>query len=105
MLRIGVNTGEVVASRETDAGDFLVTGDAVNIAARLQQHAEPGTILVGERTCRAVSAFHFAEPEQIAVKGKRDPIVGATLLERTGRRAPRAGGHDEHDRRPPRLRP
>jgi hypothetical protein len=41
-LRLGVNTGEVVATRESGAGDFLVTGDAVNIAARLQQHAEPG---------------------------------------------------------------
>src|SRR5258708_9992622 len=34
-LRIGVNTGEVVAARKSDAGDFLITRDAVNLAARL----------------------------------------------------------------------
>ncbi|MET0938251.1 MAG: adenylate/guanylate cyclase domain-containing protein, partial [Gaiellaceae bacterium] len=41
--RIGVNTGEVVAG----GGDALVTGDAVNVAARLEQAAEPGEILLG----------------------------------------------------------
>jgi class 3 adenylate cyclase len=89
-LRIGVNTGEVVASREASEGDFLVTGDAVNIAARLQQHAEPGSIVVGERTCRAAAGFRFAESEKIQVKGKREPIVGATLLERVSERRARA---------------
>ena len=44
--RIGVNTGEVVAG----GGDALVTGDAVNVAARLEQAAEPGEILLGEAT-------------------------------------------------------
>ena len=50
-LRIGVNTGEVIAGREAAArGELVVSGDAVNVAARLQQLAEPGTILVGDRT-------------------------------------------------------
>src|SRR5207244_4478074 len=49
-IRIGINTGEVVASRERDRGDFIVTGDAVNIAARLQQAAEPWEILASGRT-------------------------------------------------------
>ncbi len=89
-LRMGVNTGEVVATRETDAGDFLVTGDAVNVAARLQQSAEPGTILVGDRTCRAASGFRFEAEQRIVVKGKRDPIVGSVLVGRAERRAPRA---------------
>ena len=89
-LRIGVNTGEVVATKEADAQDFLVTGDTVNVAARLQQHAEPGTILVGERTRRAVSGFRFGDDQRIVVKGKGDPVVGAMLLERIERRAPRA---------------
>src|SRR5579885_1048075 len=39
MLRIGVNTGEVIATSDASNGDFLVTGDAVNVSARLQQHA------------------------------------------------------------------
>jgi class 3 adenylate cyclase len=89
-LRMGVNTGEVVAARESEAGDFLVTGDAVNIAARLQQHAEPGSIVAGERTCRAVAGFRFAESQKIQVKGKREPIVAATLLERVSERRARA---------------
>ena len=89
VLRMGVNTGEVVATRETDAGDFLVTGDAVNVAARLQQSADPGAILVGERTCRAASGFRFGEEQRLSVKGKREPIVGAALVERAERRTPR----------------
>ncbi|MGH2403600.1 MAG: adenylate/guanylate cyclase domain-containing protein, partial [bacterium] len=52
-IRIGINTGEVVATRDPAAEDFLVTGDAVNTAARLQQNAEPWVILCGERTARA----------------------------------------------------
>jgi len=83
-LRIGVNTGEVVAAREADAGDFLVTGDAVNIAARLQQHADTGSILVGERTRRAVTGFRFRQEQRLEVKGKREPIAAAVLIERLG---------------------
>ena len=90
-LRIGVNTGEVVAARKSEAGDFLITGDAVNVAARLQQHADPNAILVGARTCRAVSGFRFGAEQQLGVKGKREPIAAAVLLERlAGGRAPRA---------------
>ena len=59
LLRIGVNTGEVVATRDASAGDFLVTGDAVNVAARLQQAATPGEILAGERT-QAAGAVAFS---------------------------------------------
>src|SRR3954447_20358680 len=49
--RIGVNTGEVV----TGEGDSLVTGDAVNIAARLEQAATPGEVLIGTETRRLVA--------------------------------------------------
>jgi class 3 adenylate cyclase len=82
LLRIGVNTGEVVATRDASAGDFLVTGDAVNVAARLQQAAPPGEILVGERTQGAVEAvFSFGAARSIEVKGKSQlltvfPLVG-----------------------------
>ena len=91
-LRVGVNTGEVVASRDATGGDFLVTGDAVNLAARLQQHADDGAILVGERTRRAVAgAFRFGDEQRIAVKGKAAPLSAATLLEQVqGRRVQRA---------------
>jgi class 3 adenylate cyclase len=75
LLRVGVNTGEVVATRDPSAGDFLVTGDAVNVAARLQQAANPGEILAGERTQAAGGmAFRFGEARSVAVKGKSRPL-------------------------------
>src|SRR5262245_6949910 len=49
----GVNTGEVVTS-EAEADQRRVTGDAVNVAARLEQHAAAGEILLGETTYRLV---------------------------------------------------
>ena len=73
-LRIGVNTGEVVADRPREGSSF-VTGDAVNVAARLEQAAEPGEILVGDRTAAAVrGAFDFEEPKTVAAKGKVEPV-------------------------------
>src|SRR5213596_569822 len=48
-LRIGVNTGEVVVGRPREGSSF-VSGDAVNVAARLEQAARQGQVLVGERT-------------------------------------------------------
>ncbi|HZO74801.1 MAG TPA: adenylate/guanylate cyclase domain-containing protein [Ktedonobacteraceae bacterium] len=74
-LRMGVNTGEVVATSDLSTGDFLVTGDTVNVTARLQQHASPGEIIAGERTFNsAQSAFLFDEPGLISVKGKSQPL-------------------------------
>jgi class 3 adenylate cyclase/tetratricopeptide (TPR) repeat protein len=70
-LRIGVNTGEVVAG----TGETLVTGDAVNVAARLEQAAAPGEILLGEQTYRLVTEAVEAEPvEPIDAKGKMEPL-------------------------------
>jgi class 3 adenylate cyclase len=82
-VRIGVNTGEVVATRDTTASDFLITGDAVNVAARLQQAAEPWSILCGERTVHAArDRFTLGQPIEIDVKGKRLPIQALPLLGR-----------------------
>lgn len=82
-VRIGVNTGEVVATRDNAASDFLITGDAVNVAARLQQTAEPWSILCGERTARAArDRFTLGRPTEIDVKGKRLPIQALPLLGR-----------------------
>jgi class 3 adenylate cyclase/tetratricopeptide (TPR) repeat protein len=66
-VRIGVNTGEVVAGR----GETLVTGDAVNVAARLEQAAEAGEIMLGaatERLVRESAQMDVVEP--LALKGK-----------------------------------
>jgi class 3 adenylate cyclase len=69
--RIGVNTGEVV----TGEGDSLATGDAVNVAARLEQGAAPGETLLGESTHRLVRDALTAEPaEPLTAKGKSEPV-------------------------------
>jgi class 3 adenylate cyclase/DNA-binding SARP family transcriptional activator len=69
-VRVGVNTGEVVAGEAAD-GAPLVTGDPVNTAARLQQAARPGEILIGETTHALVEAAVEAEPvAALDLKGK-----------------------------------
>jgi class 3 adenylate cyclase/tetratricopeptide (TPR) repeat protein len=79
-IRLGVNTGEVVASRDASAGDFLVTGDAVNVAARLQQAAEPWSILVGERAVSAApDGFDFGSSDGVVAKGKALPVAAREL--------------------------
>lgn len=86
-LRMGVNSGEVVATTDTSRSDFLVTGDPVNAAARLQQNANPGEIIVSERTAQAARmAFVFDEPREIQVKGKQLPLRIFPLKERRATR-------------------
>ena len=71
-IRVGVNTGEVMAASDQN----VVTGDAVNVAARLEQMAEPGTILAGERTYAAArDAFVFGEPAAREIRGKSAPVT------------------------------
>jgi class 3 adenylate cyclase/tetratricopeptide (TPR) repeat protein len=80
-IRFGVSTGEVVSSLDQSAGDFLITGDATNVAARLQQAAEPWSILVSERTVRAaIDAFEFGAEIQVVAKGKADPVGAREVL-------------------------
>src|SRR5579885_1256087 len=75
-MRIGINTGEVAApGAQSNRRDFLITGDAVNVAARLQQVANPDTILVGERTYFSTrNVFEFRPIAPLQVKGKSEPI-------------------------------
>jgi class 3 adenylate cyclase/tetratricopeptide (TPR) repeat protein len=75
--RIGVNTGEVVAGE----GDTLVTGDAVNVAARLEQAAEAGEVLIGTETHRHVRDAATVEQVQVTAKGKPEPIAALRILE------------------------
>jgi class 3 adenylate cyclase len=75
--RIGVNTGEVVAGTE----ERLATGDAVNVAARLQQAAEPGEVLIGGPTLALVREAVVVEAvEPLALKGKAKPVSAFRLL-------------------------
>ena len=73
--RIGVNTGEVVAGE----GDTLVTGDAVNVTARLEQAAAPGEILLGAETVRLVRDAVEAEPVELTLKGKLEAVPAFRL--------------------------
>jgi class 3 adenylate cyclase/tetratricopeptide (TPR) repeat protein len=78
--RIGVNTGEVVAG-DPSAGQRLVTGDAVNVAARLEQAASPGEIFVGESTYRLVKDAVEVEPvAALDLKGKEQRVPAYRLV-------------------------
>ena len=91
-LRIGVNTGEVVVGRPREGSSF-VTGDAVNVAARLEQAAAPGEILVGERTAAAVrGAFEFEEPSTVDAKGKPGGVACRRLVRALSLMRPRGVG-------------
>jgi len=75
--RIGVCSGEVVTGTE----ERLATGDPVNVAARLQQAAQPGETLLGETTLRlAKDAIDVAPVEPLALKGKRAPVFAWRLV-------------------------
>ena len=79
-MRTGVNTGDVVAGDPTADGSF-VTGDTVNVAARLEQNAAPGEILLGAATHRLVrDAVVVESVEPPALKGKAKPTAAVRLL-------------------------
>jgi class 3 adenylate cyclase/tetratricopeptide (TPR) repeat protein len=74
--RVGVNTGEVVTGTE----ERLATGDAVNVAARLEQAAQPGEVLIGGPTLRLVREAVEVEPvEPLELKGKAKPVQAYRL--------------------------
>ncbi|CAN5717207.1 AAA family ATPase [soil metagenome] len=91
-LRVGVNTGEVVLGRPREGSSF-VTGDAVNVCARLEQAAAPGEILVGERTVAAArGAFEFAESMRVEAKGKPGGVVCRRVVRALSLMRPRGVG-------------
>src|SRR5687768_16913484 len=91
-LRIGVNTGEVVVGQPREGSSF-VTGDAVNVAARLEQAADPGEILVGERTAAAVrGAFELDQPATVDAKGKSGGVACRRLVRALSLMRPRGVG-------------
>ncbi|HEX8917717.1 MAG TPA: adenylate/guanylate cyclase domain-containing protein [Chloroflexota bacterium] len=109
--RIGVTSGEVV----TGTAERLATGDAVNVAARLEQAAAPGEVLLGETTVQLVrEAIESEAVPALQLKGKSEPVpayrlLGLTVLEertftlrmigreRELRRLQDAYGQMEHD--------
>jgi class 3 adenylate cyclase len=90
-VRIGINTGPVVVGTIGDnlRMDYTAIGDTTNVAARLQQHAEPGTILVSEATYRLVrDDVQVSRVEPIMVKGKSQPLTCYLVLAAVPRRSP-----------------
>ncbi len=76
-FRTGVNTGPVL----TGEGENLAVGDAVNVAARLEQAAEPGEILIGQDTLQLVRDAVQVEPlAPLALKGKSEPVLAYRLV-------------------------
>ncbi len=79
-LRVGINTGEVLAGHVGDT--YTVLGDAVNVAARLQAAAPVGGILVGERTQRlSAGAVAYRDPLPLTLKGKAKPVAAFEAIE------------------------
>ncbi len=79
-LRVGVNTGEVLAGRI--GGAYTVVGDAVNVAARLQAAAPVGGVLVGERTRRlSAGEIVYRAIEPLVLKGKSEPVAAWEAVE------------------------
>ncbi|MFJ8061270.1 adenylate/guanylate cyclase domain-containing protein [Streptomyces sp. NPDC096142] len=80
-VRIGVNTGQVVSGSDSSARQALVSGETVNVAARLEQNAGPGRILIGPDTLRSAGAAVRAEPVgPLSLKGKAEPVAAYRLL-------------------------
>jgi class 3 adenylate cyclase/tetratricopeptide (TPR) repeat protein len=80
-VRIGVNTGPVVAAAYPGAAEVIVSGETVNLAARLEQHAAPGEILLGPLTCQAVQGvadYQLAAPA--VMKGIAAPVTPGRLV-------------------------
>jgi class 3 adenylate cyclase len=79
-VRIGINTGEVVTG-DPASGQTLVTGDAVNVAARLEQAAQPGDILLGATTQLLVRDAVTTEAlPPLELKGKAEPVPAYRLV-------------------------
>lgn len=72
-VRIGINTGELLVSPGTSI-DGTLHGDVLNVAARLEQSAQPGQILVSERTVRSSRGFGFEDEGMLQLRGREQPI-------------------------------
>ena len=83
--RTGINTGEVVANDDATADQKLATGDAVNVAARLEQAAPVDQIYLGETTWRLVrDAVEVEAVEPLTLKGKSEPVPAYRLVATAG---------------------
>ncbi len=82
-IGIGINTGTAIIGNigSENRMDYTVIGDCVNVAARLEQMANGGEILVGEKTClQNTGNFHFESRGEVYVKNKLEPVICYNVL-------------------------
>src|ERR671919_590651 len=89
-VRLGVNTGPVVVGSIGDnlRMDYTAVGDTTNVAARLQQAAAPGEIVIAEATARLVrSDVRLTAAGTLSVKGRTEPVIAYKVLGLAPRRS------------------
>ncbi|WP_374686478.1 adenylate/guanylate cyclase domain-containing protein [Promineifilum sp.] len=82
-VRVGINTGPVVVGEmgTGQAGEYTAMGDAINVAARMEQTAAPGTVQIAEDTYRLIAPlFDVWDLGGIEVKGKEEPVHAYRVL-------------------------
>ncbi|TMC47367.1 MAG: hypothetical protein E6J20_19855 [Chloroflexi bacterium] len=80
-VHTGINTGEVVVAEVSSAEELgMVTGDVLNVAARLEASSAPGQIVVSARTVAAVRGFEFRPLGPLSLKGRAEPVASFELL-------------------------
>ncbi|WP_188283100.1 adenylate/guanylate cyclase domain-containing protein, partial [Streptomyces sp. CBMA29] len=81
-VRIGINTGPVVTASDVSSRQALVSGETVNVAARLEQNAAEGEVLIGPESRRAAGATAVTERVgPLRLKGKEDAVTAYRLLD------------------------
>jgi class 3 adenylate cyclase/tetratricopeptide (TPR) repeat protein len=75
-LRVGINTGLVQVGHVGVTEEFRATGDAVNVASRLESSAEPGTVLISRSTYHQVrGVFDVSLVGNLELKGRSEPVT------------------------------